>query len=200
MASKTAAWLIIPGGKRAIKDWGPPAISRKNPAAARYYGPGSCGTIYEGAVGNGSFVWPTVNHTISGYSFDSNVHPGVDFGGPAGNSVFATDAGVVVYAGWSNFGYGNLIVIDHGNGWQSAYAHLSGCRGLLRDERISGRRDRRSRHDGQLVRAAPALRAGLQRRQGQRDGLSALNSLTELFVQITLNWHNRGYAPWCNTL
>ncbi len=120
------AWLIIPGGKRAIKDWGPPAISRTNPAAARYYGPGSCGTIYTGAVGNGSFVWPTVNHSISGYSYDSNVHPGVDFGGPAGNSVFATDAGVVVYAGWSNFGYGNLIVIDHGNGWQSAYAHLSG--------------------------------------------------------------------------
>jgi murein DD-endopeptidase MepM/ murein hydrolase activator NlpD len=32
---------------------------------------------------------------------------------------------VVVYAGWSNYGYGNLIVIDHGNGWQTAYAHLS---------------------------------------------------------------------------
>jgi murein DD-endopeptidase MepM/ murein hydrolase activator NlpD len=32
----------------------------------------------------------------------------------------------VVYAGWSNYGYGYLIVIDHGTGWQSAYAHLSG--------------------------------------------------------------------------
>jgi murein DD-endopeptidase MepM/ murein hydrolase activator NlpD len=32
---------------------------------------------------------------------------------------------VVVYAGWSNYGYGNLLVIDHGNGWQTAYAHLS---------------------------------------------------------------------------
>ena len=121
---KDGAWLIIPGGKRAIKDWGPPAISRKNPAAARYYGAGSCGSIYEGAIGNGTFVYPTVNHSISGYTYAA-VHPGVDFGGPEGNSVFAVDGGVVVYAGWSDFGYGYLIVIDHGTGWQSAYAHLS---------------------------------------------------------------------------
>jgi murein DD-endopeptidase MepM/ murein hydrolase activator NlpD len=42
-----------------------------------------------------------------------------------GNAVYAADSGVVVYAGWSNYGYGNLVVIDHGNGWQTAYAHLS---------------------------------------------------------------------------
>jgi murein DD-endopeptidase MepM/ murein hydrolase activator NlpD len=117
-------WLIIPGGKRALKDWGPPAISRKNPAVARYYGPGSCGAIYEGAVGTGSFVWPTTEHLISGYTF-SSIHPAIDIGGQIGNAVYAADSGVVVYAGWSNYGYGNLIVIDHGNGWQTAYAHLS---------------------------------------------------------------------------
>ncbi|MDH5607505.1 MAG: M23 family metallopeptidase, partial [Anaerolineae bacterium] len=43
-----------------------------------------------------------------------------------GNAIYSVDAGVVVYAGWSNYGYGYLIVIDHGGGWQSAYAHLSG--------------------------------------------------------------------------
>jgi len=32
---------------------------------------------------------------------------------------------VVVFAGWSQYGFGYLIVLDHGNGWQSAYAHLS---------------------------------------------------------------------------
>jgi len=32
---------------------------------------------------------------------------------------------VVVYSGWNDFGYGNLIIIDHGNGWQTYYAHLS---------------------------------------------------------------------------
>lgn len=42
-----------------------------------------------------------------------------------GNAIFAADSGVIVYAGWSNYGYGNLIVIDHGNGFQTAYSHLS---------------------------------------------------------------------------
>jgi murein DD-endopeptidase MepM/ murein hydrolase activator NlpD len=32
---------------------------------------------------------------------------------------------VVVFAGWSNYGYGYMVVVDHGNGWQTAYAHLS---------------------------------------------------------------------------
>jgi LysM repeat protein len=123
-AIEPGTWLIIPDGKRELKDWGPPAISRTNPAVARYYGPGSCGAIYEGAIGTGSFVWPTTEHIISGYTF-SAIHPAIDIGGQIGNAVYAADSGVVVYAGWSNYGYGNLIVIDHGNGWQTAYAHLS---------------------------------------------------------------------------
>jgi LysM repeat protein len=40
-------WLVIPGGKRELKDWGPPAITRSNPAAAAYYGEGYCGQVYE---------------------------------------------------------------------------------------------------------------------------------------------------------
>jgi murein DD-endopeptidase MepM/ murein hydrolase activator NlpD len=118
-------WLIIPGGRRDLKDWGPPAITRKNPAAAAYYGSGSCGKVYEGSIGIGTFVWPTVARTLSGYDYSPSLHPGIDIAGPEGNTVFATDSGVVVYAGWSEFGYGYLIVLDHGNGWQSAYAHLS---------------------------------------------------------------------------
>ena len=62
---------------------------------------------------------------ISGYYYAPGVHPAVDIGGSVGNAIYATDNGVVVYAGWSDYGYGYLIVIDHGNGWQSAYAHLS---------------------------------------------------------------------------
>jgi murein DD-endopeptidase MepM/ murein hydrolase activator NlpD len=119
-------WLIIPGGKRALVDWSPPTITRSNPASARYYGAGYCGTVYTGAVGSGTFVWPTTEHFISGYNYAPPVHPAIDIGGSLGNAIFATDSGVVVYAGWSDYGYGNLIVIDHGNGWQSAYAHLSG--------------------------------------------------------------------------
>ncbi len=120
----SGTWLIVPGGKRPIKDWGPPAISRSNPAAARYYGEGSCGSVYEGAIGTGTFVWPTAYHGISGYGY-SGIHPAIDIGGNTGDAIFSSDSGVVVFSGWSNFGYGYLIVIDHGNGFQTAYAHLS---------------------------------------------------------------------------
>lgn len=118
-------WLIIPGGERDLKDWGPPAITRTNPAAAAYYGAGYCGNVYEGAIGTGGFIWPTVATYLSGYDYSPTLHPGIDIAGAEGNAVFATDSGVVVYSGWSQYGYGYLIVLDHGNGWQSAYAHLS---------------------------------------------------------------------------
>jgi len=118
-------WLIIPGGKRALKDWGPPAITRNNPAAAAYYGSGYCGQVYEGAIGSGYFIWPTTATYLSGYDYSPSIHPGIDIAGAVGNAVFAADSGVVVFAGWSEFGYGYLIVLDHGNGWQSAYGHLS---------------------------------------------------------------------------
>jgi LysM repeat protein len=117
-------WLIIPDGKRPLKDWGPPAISRSNPAVARYYGEGACGSVYEGAIGTGSFIWPTSYHGISGYTYGA-IHPAIDIGGTTGDAIMASDSGVVVFAGWSNFGYGYMIVIDHGNGFQTAYAHLS---------------------------------------------------------------------------
>jgi len=117
-------WIVVPGGSRPFRDWGPPAISRANPASAAYYGAGHCGEVYEGPIGYGSFVWPTVDRTISGYHY-SAVHRALDIGGSMGNAIFASDSGVVVYSGWSDYGYGNLIVIDHGNGWQTAYAHLS---------------------------------------------------------------------------
>ncbi|MBT3391905.1 MAG: M23 family metallopeptidase [Chloroflexi bacterium] len=122
---ETGTWLIIPDGQRAIKDWGPPAITRSNPASAAFYGSGHCGSVYEGAIGTYTFVWPTGSHQISGYSYDPVVHAAIDIGGAEGNAIFAADNGVVVYSGWSDYGYGYLIVIDHGTGWQTAYAHLS---------------------------------------------------------------------------
>jgi murein DD-endopeptidase MepM/ murein hydrolase activator NlpD len=120
-------WLIVPGGQRETQDWGPPAISRDNPASARYYGAGHCGTVYTGAVGTGTFVKPTPTGYVGagGYVWNPPVHNGVDYSGSAGDPIYAVDSGVVVYSGWSDYGYGNLIVIDHGNGWVSAYAHLN---------------------------------------------------------------------------
>lgn len=117
-------WVIIPDGWRQIKDWGPPAITRSNPASARYYGAGHCGAVYEGAIGTGTFIWPTISRQISGYTYNPPIHPAIDIGGQVGAPIYAVDNGVVVYAGWSDYGYGYLVVVDHGNGWQSAYAHL----------------------------------------------------------------------------
>jgi murein DD-endopeptidase MepM/ murein hydrolase activator NlpD len=92
-----------------------------NPAAAAYYGSVTA-AISTKAIGIGTFVWPTVctlSETITRHP------PRYRYAGAEGNSVYAVDSGVVVFSGWSEFGYGNLLVIDHGTGWQSAYGHLS---------------------------------------------------------------------------
>jgi len=117
--------LVIPGGKRDAPTWRTPRITRANPASARILGPGACGSVSDGPIGSGSFSWPTSSHWISGYRYDAGVHPAIDIGGSVGNGIFAADAGVVVYSGWNDWGYGYVVVIDHGNGWQTLYAHLS---------------------------------------------------------------------------
>ncbi len=78
----------------------------------------------KGVVGSGKFIWPTVFQSISGDVFKVG-HPGIDLSVPTGSVVYAADGGLVIFAGWSNQGYGNTIVIDHGNGYKTLYAHLS---------------------------------------------------------------------------
>lgn len=115
--------LFIPNGIWEYTDW-LPHFNRDSPVqATTSIGPGSCGIITEGLEGDGTFVWPTIETYLSGYDY-TNIHHGIDIAGSLDNSVWATAAGVVVYAGWSNVGYGNLIILDHGDGWQSVYAHL----------------------------------------------------------------------------
>lgn len=123
---KAGTWIFVPGGSRGFVTWSAPRISRDNPAVAKNFGPGACGEIMDGPVGSGTYVWPTTARYISGYNYspESN-HPAIDIGGQEGNAIYAVDNGVVVYAGWNDYGYGNMIVIDHGYGWQSLYAHLS---------------------------------------------------------------------------
>ncbi len=101
-------------------------IRRENPGVASLVGPGACGSIGYGAVGTGTFVNPTSETWLSGYDYaPGGNHWGVDYAGKLGNPIVASDAGVVVYSGWNNFGYGNVVVIDHGNGWQTLYAHMN---------------------------------------------------------------------------
>jgi len=117
--------LVVPGGQGEVIDMTGGQITRSNPAVASILGPGACPTVYDGPVGTGTFIYPTVEHYLSGYDYDPVLHPALDFAGAEGNAIFASDSGVIVYAGWNNWGYGNVIVIDHGNGWQTLYAHMA---------------------------------------------------------------------------
>jgi len=70
-------------------------------------------------------MWP-VNGTVTsefGPRWGS-FHPGLDIADPAGTPIAASKAGVVVFAG-SNGGYGLFVIIDHGGGFATAYAHQS---------------------------------------------------------------------------
>lgn len=120
-------WLIVPGGHREFVSWSAPiGVTRSDPAVARILGPGSCGPVQGGAVGFGSFIWPSNKHYLSGYDYSPETnHRGIDIAGNEGEALYAVDAGVIVYAGWNNWGYGYMVMIDHGNGWQSLYAHMS---------------------------------------------------------------------------
>jgi hypothetical protein len=120
------SWVMIPGGKREFQQWIVPIIPRGAAGVSTgVYGAGACSGGYEGgAYGTGSFIWPTVNHTISGNDYWSG-HLALDIGAALGEPISASDSGVVVFAGWSTGGYGNAVAIDHGNGYQTLYAHLN---------------------------------------------------------------------------
>ena len=123
---ETGTWLIIPNGTREFVTWSAPEIPRENPSVAKVLGPGACSSVVDGAVGAGVFIWPANNHFLSGFDYSpSTNHSGIDIDGETGDPVYAADNGVVVYSGWNNWGYGNVVVINHGNGWQTLYAHLS---------------------------------------------------------------------------
>lgn len=119
------SWIMIPNGHREFRQWLVPTIARAHSGVSKsVLGPGACEGDYSGAYGSGSFAWPSGNHTLSGNDYWSG-HLGIDIAGQLGDGVFASDAGVVVFAGWANGGYGNMVMIDHGNGYQTLYAHLS---------------------------------------------------------------------------
>jgi len=119
-------WLIVPGGTREYITWSAPAIPRDNPTVGNVLGPGACGQSVDGPVGAGAFIWPANNQFLSGFDYSpATNHFGIDIDGNTGDAIYAADNGVIVYAGWNNWGYGNVVVINHGNGWQTLYAHLS---------------------------------------------------------------------------
>jgi murein DD-endopeptidase MepM/ murein hydrolase activator NlpD len=104
--------IIVPDGVQpAVKLWSPNTfVAKKTPDA--------------GAVtASGAFVWPaggTITQKFAWY------HKGVDIANRAAPGIVAADSGRVIVAGWpDSSGYGNRVIIDHENGYQTLYAHLS---------------------------------------------------------------------------
>ncbi len=118
--------VMIPGGKGESVSFFSGEIPRGSAGTlARVMGDGGCDTSAGGAVGDGNFGNPIPGGIVIGNDWIPGVHQAVDLGSSSSNTVVAADSGVVVYSGWANGGYGITVVIDHGNGFQTLYAHLS---------------------------------------------------------------------------
>ncbi len=81
--------------------------------------------------GTGRFIWPVKGPITSPFGMRINPithkysgHTGIDIGVPYGTPIAAADGGTVIFAGW-NVAYGNMTVIDHGDGFSTMYAHQS---------------------------------------------------------------------------
>jgi murein DD-endopeptidase MepM/ murein hydrolase activator NlpD len=78
-----------------------------------------------GAPSAAGFIWPVNGTVVSGFGMRwGRMHEGIDISAASGTPIWAAAAGTVIYAGWLG-GYGNLVVVDHGNGLATAYAHAS---------------------------------------------------------------------------
>jgi len=75
-----------------------------------------------GVVGEGNFIWPTSGRVSQRWSW---YHRAVDIANSSVPPIVAAQGGSVVAAGWNRGGYGNYVIIDHGNGFKTLYAHLS---------------------------------------------------------------------------
>jgi murein DD-endopeptidase MepM/ murein hydrolase activator NlpD len=82
-------------------------------------------TAVTGNPSASGFVWPVSGPVVSGFGMRwGRMHEGIDISVGEGTPVAASAAGTVIYAGWLG-GYGNLVVVDHGGGISTAYAHNS---------------------------------------------------------------------------
>ena len=72
----------------------------------------------------GGYIWPVNGGYISCPIWGYSGHTGTDIAAPAGTTIWASKGGTVAYAGWSN-GYGYNVLINHGDGTKTRYAHCS---------------------------------------------------------------------------
>ena len=116
---KPDTYVMVPGGHREFVQWIVPTVARGRSGTAAVNG-AACGA---GPVGSTAFVWPTGNHFLSGNEYWDG-HLGIDIAAGLGAPIWAADAGVVTMAQVYG-GYGNMVMIDHGNGYITVYGHLS---------------------------------------------------------------------------
>ena len=117
--------MMIPGGSRELRNWAADLQTvGRNPAGGTgtsEIGGNACGG---GPVSSG-FGWPADAHTLSGNGYGPG-HLGIDITAPEGSNVYAAGSGIVTQAQQGyNYGYGNVVQIDHGSGYVTVYAHLS---------------------------------------------------------------------------
>lgn len=120
---KPGTTVLIPGGSRELRNW-----AADLQTAGRGAGTGTSeigGNVCGGGPVASGLGWPADDHTLSGNAYGPG-HLGIDISAPEGSNVYAAGTGVVTMAagGW-NYGYGNVVQIDHGNGYVTVYAHLS---------------------------------------------------------------------------
>ncbi len=88
-----------------------------------------------GVVGEGNFMWPTSGKISQRYYW---YHRAVDIASSGGPAILASQGGTVTQAGWNSGGYGNYVVIDHGNGYSTLYAHMAhGSIGVKAGDRVT---------------------------------------------------------------
>lgn len=83
-------------------------------------------------VSPSGYLRPSTGPITSNYGWrthpvrrSKSMHTGVDFGGKTGDTIIASRAGEVAFAGWYNNVYGNVVILNHGGGYQTFYAHMS---------------------------------------------------------------------------
>jgi murein DD-endopeptidase MepM/ murein hydrolase activator NlpD len=88
-------------------------------------GGGVVGVTSDGRVGGGGCIWPTRGTVTSGFGNRwGRLHAGIDVAAPTGTPIWAAKAGTVIFAGQQS-GYGNVVIISHGGGLTTLYAHQS---------------------------------------------------------------------------
>ncbi|MDR0462939.1 MAG: M23 family metallopeptidase [Pseudomonadales bacterium] len=112
-ALMTGQYLMVPGGVRPR-----PAAAAAPVATFSVVRTPDAGTVSS----TGQFIWPASGGISQGFSV---FHRAIDISNRSGGPILAADSGVVTHAGWDSSGYGNRVIVDHGNGYVTLYAHLS---------------------------------------------------------------------------